>query len=218
LAPETVVDVAVALIEERGLREVTMAEVARVLEVPVTSVHWHFRTRDDLIDAVAERVTNSFYAALPPVASGGTWDEELLTYFAAMRKQLLVQRSFLELTLDRGGKLFERSVIRRTITERLEGEVSILVRAGVEASDAYRLYNVCSNYVRGFVLLELDHTRPSRPVTDDDRQFLDPAVFPVMSQVPDLGALSWQDADHQFELGLELIVSGIRGWVEERLG
>lgn len=215
LTPDSIVEAAVEIMDEGGLANLTMAAVARSLDVPVTSVHWHFRTRDELLDSLAERVTADLYSALPPVAPDGQWDEEFLGYFSSFRRQLLGNRSFMELSLDRGGELFTDLSVRRRITERLEAEVGLLVRAGVPAAEAYRFYNVCSNYVRGFVILEIAHTRSRRPLTDEDLRFLDPELFPVMSQVPDLGALTWFDADRQFRLGLELLVEAIATRISE---
>lgn len=209
LDPGSIVGAAVQVVEEHGVARFTVAAVARELGAPVTSVHWHFRTKTDLLNAVAEQVTLSFYDALPPVASEQAWDVELLTYFKAMRQQLLKTRSFLDLSLDRGGYLLSRPRVRQTINIRLEAELASLVRVGVTPQDAYRLYNTGSNYVRGFVVLELAHVGQIHDSDELDTYLLDPAKFPLMSQIPDLGALSWRDADHQFDLGLALLLAGM---------
>lgn len=215
LESQAIVDAAVAVVEERGLRGFTVAAVARALGAPVTSVHWHFRTKADLLNAVAEVVTLAFYDALPPVSTERPWHEELETYFKAMRQQLLKSPSFIDLSLDRGGFLLGRPPVRRSINARLEAELGTLVREGVTPADAYRLYNSGSNYVRGFVMLELAHVASSQEQDDVSEQLLDSAKFPLMSQIPDLGALSWRDADHQFDLGLRMLLSGMALQVEQ---
>ncbi|MDO8731717.1 MAG: TetR/AcrR family transcriptional regulator C-terminal domain-containing protein [Actinomycetota bacterium] len=210
----SIVEAAIEVLEEQGVAKFTVAAVARLLAAPVTSVHWHFRTKADLLNAVAEQVTLDFYNALPPVALERAWDVELQTYFKAMRQQLLKNRSFIDLSLDRGGYLLSRPRVRQTINVRLEAELAALVRVGVSPDDAYRLYNTGSNYVRGFVVLELAHVGQIHEAEDIETQLLDPQKFPLMSQIPDLGALSWRDADHQFDLGLKLLLIGMREQIQ----
>ncbi len=214
LDARAIVDAAVQVVQEQGVAGFTVAAVARALGAPVTSVHWHFRTKAELLNSVAEEVTLAFYDALPPVARERAWQEELQTYFTAMRQQLLKSPAFIELSLDRGGYLLSRPRVRQTINLRLEAELAALVDAGASPADAYRLYNTGSNYVRGFVVLELAHVGQMRDSTDDERQLLDPLRFPLMSQIPDLGALSWGDADHQFALGLSMLLAGMEEHVQ----
>lgn len=57
---------AIELIEERGVRTFSLAEVSRRLHVAVSAPYAHFADRDDLLAAVAVRACALFYAALVP--------------------------------------------------------------------------------------------------------------------------------------------------------
>jgi AcrR family transcriptional regulator len=208
LTSEAIVDAAITIVAADGLDALSMRSVARAMEVPVTSVHWHFRTRDDLLDVIAARMAADFYETIPAVSTDGAWAEELRTYFRALRQQLLEKSSFLELSFDRVGSLVRDPEIRREMATRLEAEVGILARAGLAPDDAHRLYDVCSTYVRGFVLVELAYARATRPISDD-QLFLDREAFPVMSQITEPNGLSWHDANAQFDLGLDLLLESI---------
>jgi AcrR family transcriptional regulator len=210
LTSEAIVDAAIGIVRAGGLDGLTMRSVARDLGVPVTSVHWHFRTRDDLLDVIAARMATDFYLSIPAVKPNGDGIEQLRTYFRALRQQLLQKRSFLELSFDRVGSLLKDAAIRAQMTERLEAEVSLLAGLGLAPDDAHRLYDICSTYVRGFVMVELAYARATRPITSDDRLFLDSEAFPVMSRVAEPNSLSGHDPDGQFDLGLDLLLQSIQ--------
>jgi len=58
------VDVAISLIAERGVREFSLAEASRRLGVTVAAPYRHFADRDDLLAAVGMRALEEFAAAL----------------------------------------------------------------------------------------------------------------------------------------------------------
>lgn len=57
---------AIELIEERGVRSFSLAEVSRRLRVAVSAPYAHFTDRDELLAAVAVQACAHFYAALVP--------------------------------------------------------------------------------------------------------------------------------------------------------
>ena len=58
------IDVAISLIAERGVREFSLAEASRRLGVTVAAPYRHFADRDDLLAAVGVRALDAFAAAL----------------------------------------------------------------------------------------------------------------------------------------------------------
>ena len=65
------VDAAIEVIGERGVREFSMAEASRRLGVAVSAPYAHFADRNDLLAAVAVRAYQQFYAAVVPAAEAG---------------------------------------------------------------------------------------------------------------------------------------------------
>jgi AcrR family transcriptional regulator len=215
LRPEDIVTAAIKLIEERGLDLLTMGSVAEAVGAPGTSVHWHFRTREDLLLAVAKRVTEDLYQSLPPAVLDSPWEDEFATYFTAFRRNLRDHPAFLELFTTRGRTLLADPEIDALVTERLEAELATLVRARVSPEDAYRIYNTFSTYVRGFVTVELGWTRQSVPPEASRkkiarRRALDPRAYPVITSIADLAHLYGEDADANFQCGLQLLIDGTR--------
>jgi AcrR family transcriptional regulator len=60
------IEAAIELMGERGVRNFSLAEVSRRLGVAVSAPYAHFSERDDLLAAVAVRAYELFYAALEP--------------------------------------------------------------------------------------------------------------------------------------------------------
>jgi AcrR family transcriptional regulator len=214
LQPADIVAAALVIVEEHGLAGLTMPAVARAVGAAVTSVYWHFRTREDLVAAVAQRATSDLYAALPPVTRGDTWNDELFTYFVAFRQHLLAHPAFLELFTSRSISLYADPTIGALVNERLEHELEVLVGAGASPEDAYRVYNTLSTYTRGFVAIELARTREQAPAQIVQmgvgrQQALDPERYPVLSAIPDLASLTWDEAGLHFQDGLRLVINGI---------
>jgi AcrR family transcriptional regulator len=65
------VDAAIEVIGERGVRDFSMAEASRRLGVAVSAPYAHFADRNDLLAAVAVRACQQFYAAVVPAAEAG---------------------------------------------------------------------------------------------------------------------------------------------------
>lgn len=62
-----VMDVAEALIQQRGYRGFSFDDVAQVVGIRKPSVHHHFRTKSDLVTALAQRYTERFGSALAAI-------------------------------------------------------------------------------------------------------------------------------------------------------
>lgn len=60
------VDTAIEIIGERGVRGFSLAEASRRLGVAVSAPYAHFASRDDLLAAVAVHAYELFYAGLVP--------------------------------------------------------------------------------------------------------------------------------------------------------
>jgi AcrR family transcriptional regulator len=219
LLADDVIDAAIRVIERGGLSSMTMPVLAKEMGVPVTSIYWHLRTKDELVRAVALRVTAELYDALAPVDPSHRWDDEVIRYFAGFRASMLEHRAFVELMAARSGALWADTAIGMLISQRLESAIALLTNVGVSSTDAVRLYTALSTYVRGFVTLEVYQAREEVSAGDVAAAryrtaSLDSATFPNLSAVPVFEEAMRYD-DDQFMLGLRLIVAGIQSQMVE---
>ncbi len=201
------------LIERHGLVQLSMPGLARQLGSGVTSIYWYFRSKEELLVALAAQATEELYARLPPVSEKG-WDEELEAYFVAFRAEAQRTHVYLELFTRYPRFLFTHTEVSRTVIPRLEEEFSVLVRAGLSVEDAAQVYSICSAYTRGFVLLEHDLVGEDPGDGASERvdhlvAGLDPAKFPNLTQLTSFDRTMWLD-DTRFRFGLRLLIEGIR--------
>lgn len=56
LSPDQVVELGIAAADRDGLPAVSMRRIARELSVTPMALYWHFDNKDQLLDAMAERV------------------------------------------------------------------------------------------------------------------------------------------------------------------
>ena len=215
LSREEILDAAYQLVEHEGLRALSMPVLARHLKAGVTSIYWYFRSKDDLVMALAERVAEDLYGRLPPVGDG-PWEDEVVQYFTAFRNELRRAPIYLELFASRPRFVFSRPRVSAIVSRRLEDEVAAFARAGLRAEDAARIYSVCSIFTRGCVLFEhaerVEEAEGDGAVHKDVRDALarlDPDEFPHLRQIEFDRVMSAGD-DELFQLGLRLLIEGIR--------
>ena len=203
LSEEEILEATKTMVERHGLQQLSMPALANQLSSGVTSIYWYFRSKDELLDALTDRVTREMYRSLPPIGDG-PWDDELVEYFVAFRRILEDTPLYREIFAFRAKGLFARAAMAPAMLRRLEHGLDLLVRAGLTPDQAADAFNACSNYTRGFVLLEHGLDDRDRPSLWD----LDPEELPTLSKVSNLDKVMCLD-DEQFRFGLRLLVHGL---------
>jgi len=198
-----------------------MPALSRQVGAGVTSIYWYFRNKDELLVALAERVTADVYRRWQPMGDGPL-DTELRTSFTAFRAELNRVPVYLELFSLRPRFVIVQPGIFPVVMDRLEADVAQLVAAGLSPLDAAHAHIACSAYVRGFVMLERglrlepnEQEEAVRAGLADAVGHLDASVFPVLSLLGDLEPMTALN-DDSFHRGLDLIILGIETFLEER--
>jgi AcrR family transcriptional regulator len=217
LSQDEILEAAAQLIDRGGLVQLSMGALARHMDSGVTSIYWYFRSKDELLSALTDRVSHEIYAELPPIGTG-PWHEELFAYFAAFRDVLERSPVYREVFAYRVQFLFERAAMRPSVLRRLESGLAFLTEGGLTLEEAADAFSACSNYTRGFVILEhgFDADRQTNAQGTGDRyredrgkpSDVDPITHPLVSEVG-LHRFATLD-DHQFDSGLRLLIEGIR--------
>ena len=148
---EEIITGAFELAEEVSIAGLSMPVLAKHLDVPVTSIYWHFRKKEQLLDAMTERATRQYHFSNPFV-DGGTWQEALRNHF---RKMLVVFREnpvLCELILMRAGELSPEAT--HTSVDNLETVIRTMVDAGFSPDDALSVYGALSAHSRGTSMIE----------------------------------------------------------------
>lgn len=154
---EDVITGAFTLAGEVSIAALSMPVLAKHLDVPVTSIYWHFRKKEQLLDAMTERAIQQYHFTNPFI-DGGTWQEALRNHF---RKMIVVFREnpvLCELILMRTGELSPEAT--QSSVDNLETVIRAMVDAGFKPDDALSVYLALSAHSRGTAMIEhLDNSQ-----------------------------------------------------------
>lgn len=198
---DQIVAAAIRLVDCDGAAALTMNRIGDELGVAAMSLYNHVDSKDALLDAVAEAVLSDI--TVP--ATARDWETVVRESFRAVRRVAHCHPALFPLVLDRVPHLLGEAHL-------IEAFLEIMCAAGFDERTALGAFRVLSDFTIGYVLsevrgftLEPGHSR-LEPAT------LPPSMFPHISQVvPQLGA---EDRDVDFELGIALILSGLRERLE----
>ncbi len=149
---EDIITGAFELAEDVSLGGLSMPLVARHLGVPLTSIYWHFRKKEDLLDAMTDRAIKQYHFTMP-FEGGGPWQDGLRNHFRKMRQVFQENPVLCELVLMRSGELSPEAT--HASVDNMENVVKTMVNdAGFKPDDALTVYLALSAHSRGTAMIE----------------------------------------------------------------
>jgi TetR/AcrR family transcriptional regulator, tetracycline repressor protein len=208
LRRDVVVNGAIALADAEGLDAVTIRRLAQDHGVTPMALYWHFREKNDLLDAMAERLLSDIDLPTPGTEP---WDDRLRAVLtavvAAMRPHPLVAG----LTLTR----VLRSDAGLAVADRVLG---LLAAAGFDTEHASQTANFLL-----FSTVMLVTSEPGRhaPNGTEEREALirekramlgalSPARYPHVISAA-VALTECRDEERYFGTGVDFLVAGVRG-------
>ncbi|MER5785996.1 TetR/AcrR family transcriptional regulator C-terminal domain-containing protein [Streptomyces mobaraensis] len=201
---DQVVSTALELLNDVGLEGLTLRRIGKELDVQAPALYWHFKNKQDLLDAMATEMLRRMTALQE--AEGGfahaTWQEMLAGSHRALRRVLLTYRD--------GAKVYSGTRFTDTsYAVPMERYLASLVGAGFTPGEAARAYYTVYCFTIGYVIEEQSAADdPERGVKGIDvtERAERLAEFPLAAAA---GPELFGDADAGFEAGLAAIVAGI---------
>ncbi|MFI6334900.1 TetR/AcrR family transcriptional regulator C-terminal domain-containing protein [Streptomyces sp. NPDC050535] len=177
---ETVVAEALNLLDEVGLDAVSTRQLAKRLGVEQPSLYWYFRTKKDLLAAMAQ-VAMAPHATAPLPMPADDWRDWFVENTRGFRRTLLMRRD---------GARLHAGTTPTSDLDRIRRKMDFLLASGVPERDAQMGMLTASRFTVGSVLEEQADTGPGHS--------------------PDLTADTPKiDHEAAFEAGLSLIVDGL---------
>jgi AcrR family transcriptional regulator len=199
-----VVEAALTLADRDGLDALTMPNLARRLECGVMTIYGYIESKEDLLDAIAQRGLRDLRLPRPlPIEREGI----LLSWGRGLRMLLIEHPSLPVIFLA-------HAVVGPGIFRGVEALLGRLGVAGMAPPAGVRAIYAVLIYTTGFVAWELPRTRQQPQAAyaaSWRREFasLPPADFPLAGGVLDeLGRVAGEE---QFELGLTALAAGLAG-------
>ena len=179
---------ALRILDEEGAAAMTMRRIATSLDVEAASLYGHVESKDDLVDAVLDRVLDE--VELPERTDDARAD--LIASFGAYRRALIAHPA--------AGPMLTRRANRSPAQVRLIVRAMELLEAGgLSERGRVDAQVTLAAYVLGFVLQEVGRSTAT-PTRVADRS-------PVLRRA--LDTLAERDVDQRFEVGLGIILDGL---------
>lgn len=192
---------ALELLDVEGLDGLTMRKLGDHLGVRHSGLHWHFKTKRDLLDAMAEALVKGVGDELPDAA----WDVQITTLAHRLRAALIARRD--------GARTVAGTYVADQATIEI-GRVGMeaLCCAGFESREAVVALTVIGHYVLGHTIEE----QAWSALTAAERENkLDKAI----SVNGEIGRVVHDaflgDPVDRFGYGLSALVEGLRSKLEQ---
>lgn len=195
LQRETVIAAALNLLNEVGMDGLTTRRLAEALGVQQPTLYWHFKSKRDLLDALAKAMLDQHQRVKP--ADCADWREWMAQESREFRRTLLAYRD--------GGRVHVGTRPEPTDYADGETELAYLVAAGFTPSDAVRALVSLSYYTVGWVLEEQAATEAGRG-PGQALAVPDPQLYPLLTQAQSV--LSQADTQTDYEFGLRALIDG----------
>jgi TetR/AcrR family tetracycline transcriptional repressor len=197
-----VVAAALELADAHGLDALSMPNLARLLGCGVMTLYGYINSKDDLLDAIAQRGLEDVHMPRPLVSTPAG---VLLAWGRALRAVLLLHPSLATIFLA-------HPVIGPGIFRGVEGLLTALGRLEMAPADALRAIYAVLIYTTGFVAWELPRTHQQSEAeyaATWRREFasLPAEQFPLTATL--LGDLATLASAQQFEIGLTALAAGL---------
>ncbi|WP_165452471.1 TetR/AcrR family transcriptional regulator C-terminal domain-containing protein [Paenibacillus thalictri] len=137
---ERILGTALEVLNEVGLKDLSMRKIADKLQVKTASLYYHVKDKEELMQLLSDRICRGMAWPEPSLA----WQEQIYQWAEQLRKVLLSYRDAVELfnqTIARGS---ERLV-------QIEKLYHLLVSAGFPDIHIPWIAAILKNYVFGFV-------------------------------------------------------------------
>jgi len=191
LTREVLIEAGLKLLDEVGLEGLTVRRLAAELGVQSPALYWHIRTKQELLDGMANAII--VRAGMGPPRPDEPWQDWLARRARAYRASLLASRD--------GARVVSGAVRGGDSVRHFEQELAAMVERGFTPVQALRTITALSHYINGHVLQEqaVASTMAER------------GEHPDLSELPTLAAALRSGSpigDEVFEYGLATLIKG----------
>lgn len=200
---EIVTVAALTLLNRVGLESLTLRLLADELEVKAPTLYWHFKSKDELLDAMATAVLANGSPQLLPAREKADWATWVTAFGSGLRQVLLAYRDGARMV---AGTRLTGIDYMKTV-ERISGRV---IEDGFTIRQTTVLLSTVYNYTVSFVLEEQavfplpGERSPLYDLAERSAKLRD-ADLPLLRQA---GGILFDKFDRRYKEGLLLIIRG----------
>jgi TetR/AcrR family tetracycline transcriptional repressor len=200
LTRQTIIQTALGLLDQVGLEGLTVRRLAAELGVQSPALYWHLRSKQELLDGMADAITVA--AGMGPPRADESWQHWLTRRARAYRRSLLAHRD--------GARIVANARMSPATLRMLDEELTAMVDRGFTPALALRTIMAIAHYVNGFVLQEQterqEDTQPPAGELAAMAELLDGGDWStLLVAIREGGSPLGEDA---FEHGLQALIDG----------
>ena len=198
---EEIIQAGLQLLNEEGINELSLLKLAKKLNLQASALYWHFKSKEDLVDYIAEAILSKEFAEIAPRRADESWQDWLIALIKRLRNAMLAYRD--------GGRIVAGAHLYPAVTliRLLEAGAEALTSAGLSESRAELIMSTATHFTFGRVIEE-----QSGPTTEEvknlnlkelAKQF--PHAAKGMQRFKNVKNIT-EMTNHQFEESLRLII------------
>ncbi len=205
LTREEIVVAGIALLDREGPDALSMRRLGKELDAGATSLYWHVKDKDQLLDLIVDAVIGEVMGEVTPDPAS-PWRDRLRDLARAVRQVLIRHRNVAPL-------LGERPTIGPAALDAAEYTMAILRDAGFDDRATSMASGALINYAAGFALFESKN--PGGADSPEARaqaeaimayfRGLPPDRYPTLLAIADQSITE----DEQFDYGLDRLLDGL---------
>ncbi len=145
---QRIIDTALGLLKEDGLSELTLRKLAQKLHMQAPALYWHFKSKEVLIDYMAEAILHKEFNDLQPRKDPEPWQDWFIAVLVRLRRAMLVYPD--------GGRVVAGAHMYPAVSLARFFEISLqsLRSAGLSEKDAELITSTAVHFVFGRVIEE----------------------------------------------------------------
>jgi TetR/AcrR family transcriptional regulator, tetracycline repressor protein len=210
LSKRAVVDRALKLADTDGLDALTIRKLAQDLGVTPMALYWHFRSKDDLLEGMAEQVWGEIDVHVDPSVP---WWAQLQGGLESLLRVLRAHSSAPQLVLEHEKR--NEAALRAT-----EATLEILRSAGFDLQHATE---IARNTLWTGIMLVMSEAGYHPELSEEERtelhrqseiyfKMLPSARYPRLVEAA--APMADCDPDFHYRLGVEMFIAGVRAMAE----
>lgn len=215
LTREQIVAAALRVVDAEGLDALSMRRLGKELDAGATSIYWHVKDKDELLDLVLDGVIGEVSFAADDAS--GPWRERVADIARDLRRVLIRHRNI-------AAVLGSRVTVGPNALAGVDHLVGVFRGAGFDGRDLVLAYSTVLNFAVGFAVFEVRGVSGSMAEgrTLDELQEVMAAMLSSLpvGRFPNIVAMApamiGMTDDDQFEFGLRRLLDGLEADLERR--
>ncbi len=198
---DRVLQAALDLADAAGLEALSMRRLAQTLGVQAMSLYHHVANKEDILDAIADRVVSEIELPSP----SEDWQQ-------AMRRRAHSAHAVLLRHPWAALALLSRVNVGPAMLRYVEATLSCLYAAGFPLILADHAWNALDSHIYGFTLQELNFPLEAADYATAAANYeplIPAAQYPTLNQLTQLVIAGDYDGLHDFEFGLNLLLDSL---------